>query len=225
MGPAMSERDAFGPNLRRARVQRGIGLDTIAAATKISVDLFSALERNDFSRWPTGLYARAYVRAYAMEVGVDPEGTVDDFCRWFSQGDRRVERVVREQAALVGHDSQFKDDITAPSVKRDRRAPRPEAAPEVFPALAFARTGRIVAAGADLGAVALIAAGVASLAPLGWKGSLALAAVSYHALSLVALGCSPAVWVVDTYITNRHPAALRSSGPRFVRLLRHSGRT
>ena len=110
----MSEREAFGPNLRRVRVQRGIALDTIAAATKVSVDLFSGLERNDFSRWPTGIYARAYVRAYALEIGVDPEGTVDDFCRWFPQGDRRVARVVREQAALVGHDSQFKDEITAP---------------------------------------------------------------------------------------------------------------
>ena len=164
----MSEREAFGPNLRRVRVQRGIGLDTIAAATKVSVDLFSGLERNDFSRWPTGIYARAYVRAYALEIGVDPEGTVDDFCRWFPQGDRRVARVVREQAALVGHDSQFKDEITAPSVKRDRRAPRPEAAPEPLPALAFTRTGRIVAAGADLGAVVLVATGVASVVPLGW---------------------------------------------------------
>jgi hypothetical protein len=221
----MSEREAFGPNLRRVRVQRGIGLDTIAAATKVSVDLFSGLERNDFSRWPTGIYARAYVRAYALEIGVDPEGTVDDFCRWFPQGDRRVARVVREQAALVGHDSQFKDEITTPSVKRDRRAPRPEAGQEVVPALAFTRTGRIVAAGADLGAVVLIATGVASVAPIHWASSLALAAVPYHAFSLIALGCSPAVWIVDTYIANRHPQAHRSSGPRFLRLLRNSGRT
>jgi hypothetical protein len=221
----MSEREAFGPNLRRVRVQRGIGLDAIAAATKVSVDLFSGLERNDFSRWPTGIYARAYVRAYALEIGVDPEGTVDDFCRWFPQGDRRVARVVREQAALVGHDSQFKDEITAPSVKRDRRAARPEAVPEPLPALAFTRTGRIVAAGADLGAVVVVATGVASVVPLGWAASLALAAVPYHAFSLIAFGCSPAVWIVDTYLANRHPVAHRSNGPRFLRLLRNSGRT
>jgi hypothetical protein len=220
----MSEREAFGPSLRRVRVQRGISLDAIAAATKVGVDLFSGLERNDFSRWPTGLYARAYVRAYAMEIGVDPEGAVDDFCRWFPQGDRRVERVVRGQAALVGHDSQFKDDITAPSVKRDRRAPRPEAAHDALPAIAFPRTGRIVAAGADLGAVVVVATGVASLAPLGWAAALAVAAVAYQAISLIFLGCSPAVWAVDTYLASRHPAAHRSSGG-FLRLLRHSGRT
>jgi hypothetical protein len=221
----MSEREAFGPSLRRARVQRGIALDAIAAASKVSVDLFSGLERNDFSRWPTGLYARAYIRAYALEIGVDPEGTVDDFCRWFPQGDRRVERVVRGQAALVGHDSQFKDDISAQSVTGDRRAPRPAAVQVVVPSLAIPRTGRIVAAGADLGAVVLVATGVASVAPVGWAPSLALAAVAYHVLSLIALGCTPAVWAVDTYLASRHPEAHRSNVPRFIRLLRHSGRT
>lgn len=219
----MSEREAFGPNLRRVRVQRGISLDHIAGATKVCVDLFSGLERNDFSRWPTGIYARAYVRAYALEIGVDPEGTVDDFCRWFPQGDRRVARVVREQAALVGHDSQFKDEIAAP-VKRDRRANRPDAQ-ESLPPLAFTRTGRIVAAMADMSAVLGGALCMGTFVPLGWAVSLAIAALAYHAFALISLGCSPAVWVVDTYIANRHPTAHHSSGPKFLRLLRNSGRT
>src|SRR5262245_2626915 len=97
-GPAMSERDAFGPNLRRARIRRGVSIDNISTLTKISTDLLAGLEQNDFSKWPTGIYARAYIRAYANQVGLDPEATVDDFCRWFPQGDRRAERVVRDQA-------------------------------------------------------------------------------------------------------------------------------
>ena len=97
----MSEQEAFGPNLRRIRVQRGISLDSIAEATKISPDLLVGLESNDLSRWPSGLYARAYIRAYAMHIGVDADAAVNDFCRWFPQGDRRAERIVREQAAIV----------------------------------------------------------------------------------------------------------------------------
>ena len=77
----MGEREAFGPNLRWHRVQRGISLEQIAASTKVPLDLWVALERNDFSRWPTGLYARAYVRAYALAVGTDPAETVEAF-RW-----------------------------------------------------------------------------------------------------------------------------------------------
>jgi transcriptional regulator with XRE-family HTH domain len=103
-------RDAFGPNLRRIRVQRGISIDKIAADTKVSAELLVGLEKNDFSEWPTGIYARAFIRQYAYAIGVDPDSTVDEFCRWFPQGDRRAERIVREHAGIVGHDLAWRDE-------------------------------------------------------------------------------------------------------------------
>ena len=115
-------RQAFGPNLRRIRIQKGISVEQIATATKISADLLSGLERNDFSRWPVGIYARAYVRQYAYAIGVDPDSTVDEFCRWFAEGDRRAERTIREQATIVGQDSvTYRDDAPA-APGGDRRA-------------------------------------------------------------------------------------------------------
>ena len=215
----MGEREAFGPNLRRIRVQRGISLDQIATATKVSQDLWSGLERNDLSRWPTGIYARANVRAYALQLGVDADTTVDDFCRFFAQGDRRVARVVREQAALVGHQSAWKDELTG-SVQHNRRSIVDTDEPP--PVLGFTRTGRIIAAIVDTSAVIGIAVGIASALPVGRAGSIAAAALGYHAVSLVALGCTPAVWLLDTYIANRHPATHRATQPRFLRLLRGS---
>lgn len=104
-------REAFGPNLRRTRLQRGISIDQIADITNIARDLLEGLERNDFSEWPTGIFARAYVRQYANAVGVDPDATVDEFCRYFPEGDRRAETVMREHAAIVGHDIDWKDDV------------------------------------------------------------------------------------------------------------------
>jgi transcriptional regulator with XRE-family HTH domain len=216
----MGEREAFGPNLRRIRVQRGISLDQIAAATKVSQDLWSGLERNDLSRWPTGIYARAYVRAYALQLGVDAETTVDDFCRFFPQGDRRVARVVREQAAIVGHTSQWKDELTG-NVQRDRRAAVEN---EEAPVLGFTRIGRIVAALTDIGAVIGLAAALKTLLQIGWAGSLAVCALAYHTSTLILLGCTPPVWLLDTYLANRHPAAHRATQPRFLRLLRGTGR-
>jgi len=112
----MNERDAFGPNLRRIRVQRGISLEQLASSTKVSVALWKGLERNDFSRWPSGIYARSYVRDYAAAIGVDAESTVDDFCRWFPQGDRRAEMLIRGQAQIVGHNKLEWSDSVPPVV-------------------------------------------------------------------------------------------------------------
>jgi cytoskeleton protein RodZ len=38
-----------------------------------------ALERSDFSRLPGGIFTRAFIRAYAQEVGLDPDRTIQDF--------------------------------------------------------------------------------------------------------------------------------------------------
>jgi transcriptional regulator with XRE-family HTH domain len=99
----MSGREAFGPNLRRARLRRGISLQQIASDTNVSEVLWAAMEKNDFSRWPNGIFARAYIRDYAKMVGLDPEATVDEFCRWFPQGDRRADRQIRGQAEIINH--------------------------------------------------------------------------------------------------------------------------
>ena len=121
----MSERDAFGPNLRRIRIQRGLSLEQLADSTKVSIELWKGLERNDFTKWPNGIYARSYVRDYAKAIGVDPETTVNDFCRWFPQGDRRAERQIRGQAEIVGHNElQWRDrDHVHPTIAKhgDRR--------------------------------------------------------------------------------------------------------
>ena len=69
----------FGTYLREARERRGVSLGQIAAATKISLSALEALERNDISRLPGGIFTRAFVRAYAREVGLDAEATVREF--------------------------------------------------------------------------------------------------------------------------------------------------
>jgi cytoskeleton protein RodZ len=77
----MTERVAagFGSKLRAARERRGITLRQIANATKISPSALEALERNDFSRLPGGIFSRAFVRSYALEVGLDPDETIQEF--------------------------------------------------------------------------------------------------------------------------------------------------
>src|SRR5688572_33068603 len=69
----------FGPRMKRAREDRGVTLRHIADTTKISASALEALERSDFSRLPGGIFSRAFIRSYALEIGLDPEQTVRDF--------------------------------------------------------------------------------------------------------------------------------------------------
>lgn len=124
----MSERDTFGPRLRRERERRGISLDTLAARTNVSIELWIGLESNDFSKWPGGLFARSFVRDYARVVGLDPVEVVDDFCRLFPVGDRRALPKLRAQAELIGHALQATDDPHLIPGGVDRRAGAADAA-------------------------------------------------------------------------------------------------
>src|SRR5438093_9503255 len=73
----------FGSKLRAARERRGLSLRQIAGATKISVSALEALERNEISRLPGGIFSRAFVRSYALEVGLDPDATIQEFLAQF----------------------------------------------------------------------------------------------------------------------------------------------
>ena len=68
-----------GARLREAREKRGVSLRQIADSTRISVMSLEALERSDLSRLPGGIFTRAFIRAYAQEVGLDPDRTIQDF--------------------------------------------------------------------------------------------------------------------------------------------------
>src|SRR3970040_260497 len=73
----------FGAQLREARERKGISLRQIAASTKISVAALEGLERNDISKLPGGIFSRAFVRSYAIEVGLDPDDTVREVLERF----------------------------------------------------------------------------------------------------------------------------------------------
>ncbi len=73
----------FGAELRDARERKGVSLRQIAAATKISVGALEALERNDISKLPGGIFSRAFVRSYAIEIGLDPDETIRKFLAQF----------------------------------------------------------------------------------------------------------------------------------------------
>jgi hypothetical protein len=71
--------ESFGDRLRQRREERQIDLIAIAGQTKIKLALLEALERDDVSQWPGGIFRRAYVRTYAQMIGLDPDATLREF--------------------------------------------------------------------------------------------------------------------------------------------------
>ena len=75
--------DTFGARLRRERERRHIALSSISENTKISASLFAALERDDASRWPSGIFRRAFIRSYAAAIGLDADAVAREFLERF----------------------------------------------------------------------------------------------------------------------------------------------
>jgi transcriptional regulator with XRE-family HTH domain len=171
----------FGQRLRNHREGRGIGLDEIARLTKVSSSLLAAMERGDCSRWPGGIYGRAYIRAYAAAVGLDADRISSDFAQCFPE-------------------------IAWPEKPPARALPRSEAHAEESEPLRIlldhepeGRWLRIAeqAAVSILGAAAAIAAVFALTMALGsdnhWK-ALCLTGAVYHVAVLILYQRSPRSW-------------------------------
>ena len=65
------------------RERRRITLGSIAANTKIGLHLLEALERGHAARWPSGIFRRSFIKAYAEAIGLDPEETAREFLERF----------------------------------------------------------------------------------------------------------------------------------------------
>jgi cytoskeleton protein RodZ len=53
------------------RKEKGISLNQIATATKISIRSLQAIEEGDFRKLPGGIYNTSYIRQYARAIDVD----------------------------------------------------------------------------------------------------------------------------------------------------------
>lgn len=192
----------FGPRLKAEREQRGISLDALAAATKVSVDLWQAMEKNDFSRWPSGIFARAFVRDYARTVGLDADAVVNDFCRSFSVGDRRATRIVQAQAELIGHRPEGLDGDPLPA-GRERRQPRRAAQTHSSNRALYAP--RIAAATFDVLAVAGLAIVGVTMFRAGFLASAGVFGLIYFTAGTIGVGGSPGVRVMEA-VRQRAPS-------------------
>ena len=91
--------DSFGAGLRQRREEQQIALSTIAEQTKIKLSLLEGLERDDVSRWPSGIFRRAFVRDYARAIGLQPDAVVREFLDRYPDPPEDVTAALSAQAA------------------------------------------------------------------------------------------------------------------------------
>jgi hypothetical protein len=71
-----------GELLRHEREERGLTIEDLWRTTKINRNTLRALEASDALHLPAPIYTRGFVKAYAREVGLNPESTADEYLRW-----------------------------------------------------------------------------------------------------------------------------------------------
>jgi transcriptional regulator with XRE-family HTH domain len=155
--------ESLGARLRHQRERQQITLRTIAERTKIKISLLEGLERDDVSRWPSGIFRRTYFRDYVRAIGLpademmreflqihpDPEDGLSSLSGVLSPGERGAAgesapgRLRQALESVFGAISGSRSgEMRAPSVEGERRP-----APDLQPA-------REVSTRPDLGQVA-----------------------------------------------------------------------
>ena len=69
----------FGENLRREREMRGVGLEEISNATRISTRFLKALENDDWDALPGGVFRRGFIRAVARYLGLSEDTLLAEY--------------------------------------------------------------------------------------------------------------------------------------------------
>jgi hypothetical protein len=175
----------LGAWLRRERERAGVTLETIATRTKVARTLLEALERNDVSRWPNGIFRRAFVRGYASQIGLDPDYVVALFTRAFHGPHTSTSPALDRATARA-----------AGTASRSEGSLRLTLAPEVIRwQEALARLG---AATTDLMAPITLAlpSGLLGGLSLFWI-VLAVVAVLYLTVGTLVLGTTPGLWMMQ----------------------------
>ncbi len=170
----MTEPTTLGADLRRERERRGMALRSISENTKVSIALLEGLEADDISRWPGGIFRRAFVRAYAQCVGLDADDVI-----------RRFEKQFPPDGAHAPDPTQL---LSAPGNSGVVRQFPQRSAPSIP---AMSSRARLLGTAADLTMVVVFAfACAAAGSRLLWP---VLLIACYYAVGVLLTGTSPMV--------------------------------
>jgi transcriptional regulator with XRE-family HTH domain len=223
---------AFGERLRLERERRRITLDSIAANTKIGLTLLQGLERGNVSRWPSGIFRRSFIRAYADAIGLEPDELAREFLERFPDPQELPSPTSLRQArpdVAARHDRAGRPD---PAGNKKQSKASPAVPCECVLRLKFAEPGpsaahgnrhagmwaRFAAVGCD--AAVLIAIGCMFYVAFNrfWM-PFAIAVAAYYAGSILVLGNTPGVSLFLQATLHRQASSLRASAGVLLRTI------
>lgn len=114
----------LGEELRHRREQRGITLAEIAEATRIGTRFLKAIETDNFSILPGGIFTRSFIRAYARHVGMNEEEAIGLYLQQITEPTEQPE-VQSVSTAKIGAPVEQAKKQSIPSV-----IPKPQSVPQ-----------------------------------------------------------------------------------------------
>jgi hypothetical protein len=177
--------ESFGHRLRRERERRQIPLASIAANTKINVALFEGLERDDVSRWPSGIFRRSFMRAYATAIGLNPDELTREFLQSFPDP-------IQPIGALATRPVR-RDKSSRPAAESSLRLTLADADVPFTGGRFLAPMGRrLSAAACDLGVIAAVGIGLFVVLDRFWM-PFCVSTLLYYVGGILLLGNTPGV--------------------------------
>jgi transcriptional regulator with XRE-family HTH domain len=180
--------------LRRERERRGVTLRQIAEQTKVAVPLLEGLEADNLSRWPTGIYRKAFVRSYAVSIGLDADEVVKRL-----EKEHPPEPEATPLPAPAGSSSNRVEGGVVPAAQFHDRRPR------------IAHRARVIGTAADLTVAIVLGLGSAAAGSrLLWP---VLFIALYYALGVLLTGTSPMVALLSDSRDDDPTAGPRTDEP------------
>ena len=200
--------DSFGSRLRSERERRRIALEAIAENTKIGIGLLKGLERNDLSRWPSGIFRRSFIRSYAEAIGLDADETLREFLEHYPDPMGDVAAV--DAAAATGPDKG-----KTPAARTVLRLTLADARPPFSSGRLLRRLRyRLAAVAWDAGSMLAVAVTAFMFIDQFWA-PLGITMLCYYSAGILILGNTPGVCL---FAPRTHdddpgdPAAARDQG-------------
>lgn len=79
--PRAGTASSLGAQLRQAREAQGVSLRQISEQTRIQMRYLEAIESDNFSQLPGGIFNRSFIKAYAKQVGFNEDEALEAYNR------------------------------------------------------------------------------------------------------------------------------------------------
>src|ERR1051325_8623662 len=108
----------LGEELKRRREARNISLNDISEATRIGIRFLKAIDSDNYTVLPGGIFTRSFIRAYAKQVGMNEDEAMSLYNEQVSGGRPKTNNLTDISQQVDTHISQKAAQQTARKEKR-----------------------------------------------------------------------------------------------------------